>query len=89
MLTIGAGVTVSGYAASVTTTGGSVVNNGTVLAVGAGQTLTVNPALFTNNGTLGATTGTLNAEQRVVEQRRDVEPDGGTINLGGVSPARA
>ena len=57
-ITIGAGVTVKGYG----TIGDgwyqqSWVNNGSIIASTAGQTMTVNPAAFANNGTVGVAAG--------------------------------
>ena len=51
VLTIGAGVTVSGYGSISHYYSGSVVNTArTVLAVGAGQTLTINPGAVPTTG---------------------------------------
>ena len=57
-ITIGAGVTVKGYGAIADGYyGQSWVNNGSIIASTAGQTMTVNPTTFTNNGTVGVAAG--------------------------------
>ena len=65
----------------------TIVNNGTLIANTAAQTLTINPTNLTNNGTLRVTAGTLNlaATNWTNSATGSIEAQGGTLTLGGIN----
>lgn len=83
-LSIGSGVTISGYGfLSGAYSNDIIVNNGTILANTADQTLTINPTLFTNKGNLGISAGTLDLNATSWSNKNTLFQTGGIINLGG------
>jgi filamentous hemagglutinin family protein len=82
-LTIGSGVTVQGYGNVTHHSTSTIVNDGTITSSGAGQTMTVNPNTFTNNGSLNATAGNLNLSPTTWTNPGAVTvASGATLNLG-------
>ncbi|MDO8812583.1 MAG: filamentous hemagglutinin N-terminal domain-containing protein, partial [Gallionella sp.] len=58
-LQIDSGVTLQGYSNLYQSSAATLVNNGSITVNTAGQTININPATFTNNGTMSATAGTM------------------------------
>ena len=81
-LTLGSGLTVQGYGRVASAySDGAIVNNGVINASTAGQTLTVDPASFTNAGTVQSTAGTLNLSPTTFNQNGSLLASGGTLTV--------
>ena len=57
----------------------TIVNNGSIIGNTAGQTFTISPATFTNNGTLSVTAGTMNVSWTTFTNSAGVTAGAGTI----------
>ncbi len=85
-LTIGSGITISGYGKiSSDALNTSILNHGKILSNTAGKTLTISGPSFHNFGTLGVSAGTLDFTPNswVNEPEGTLSVTGGSLNLGG------
>jgi filamentous hemagglutinin family protein len=80
VVTIANGVTVQGSGTLTQNYSGGWVNNGTILNNTA-NTLTINPATFTNNGALSATSGTTSVSATTFTNSGAVSAAAGTLNM--------
>jgi|GEM_PF-4426679 len=80
-LQIDSGVTVRGYGALSHYWPGDIVNAGVISADTQGQTLTINPATFTNSGTLNVNGGALNLDASSWSNPGKINVNSGTLNL--------
>ena len=76
-LQVDSGITMQGYGAFIQSSSANLVNNGSIIASTAGQSLTINPNTFTNNGTVGSVAGNLNLSGVTL-----ANASGGSIAIG-------
>jgi filamentous hemagglutinin family protein len=88
---IDAGVTLQGYGALSQGAVASIINNGSIISNTVGQTFTINPNNFTNNGVLGVSAGTMNVAAANFTQSGTINvPAGATFRkTGGFTNAAA
>jgi len=86
-LTIGSGITLQGYGNISNSSASTIVNYGIITANASGQTLTINPTTFTNNGTLRVTAGTLSLNPTSWSNGNTgaIQAQGGTLSISGTN----